>query len=1058
MLGRAGRLGRTTQGDSSQWGKAIGGRRRRAFSRFLLTGVTVASFAGVGGSLIGSTTASASTTSPQSPVASTTGNEFSSLVVSPSGTLAAAVLGAVYSLPETVSGGSAPFRFSWQATSGGSISGEINQVPPGLSISTSTGTISGTPTKVGTYSFSVSVSELSNPSILATVQDVLTVSKGTSVTVSSGSSTSGSSPSLAGKTTSLQVVSGLGGPVGTGPGSCPSALLQCESLIAYQSTSSTGSSVSSPPTPGEGQSATLYYEDETLPYPTCLTESTSTQGVCSSTATGPNSAQPSDPTLTITGGSGQGQSTYIKSIDLASAGSSLYSSSTTLPSPEPQILKDLTPVNSSYAGSAPNAADNYLTGAPGEGSNVVPNVYQYPFTVPSGLAPGDYSATFSIWDGDNNQDSYSWNFVVPTDSVTLTKSIDSLGTTSLSVDPSEGSVSGGAIVGNAFLLQANFSGGVGSSITLTDQLPTYGGFVSYPSAPTVVGSLPNGVTLSSCSISSSDLLTCVFGTTAAVQSPSIEIQVPFSIALSVASLPLSYGSFTNGGGQGSANEAEVQVGGLPTSTAESAYSNTVSVTVPQFSKSTINSSCSYDSAEWGFVITGQSSSTAPSYIEVDWSASGWQKLYLNSSAPGSGLKGSSAHYFTESYLTETPLSAYIPLSEETSAFQATSFQFNLSHGPGCGTPATVTISKSVASSAGGTYGSSATVTSGSSAYFKVQETNTSSTSSATVTISDPVASGFSTPTGLTCSLSGSANGAATCTSLGITSASFFSTTGSSVTIPANTTLTITFSETATNTNSDTATPATLTNTASTTPPTGGSCTPTQGQTSNCSASATVTVSAIPATVVPLLPSTAPVTLSLFKVSQLAIVAPGGSDLFTISGSASGLVNHSVTVRDVLPSFLTIAGAVTDSGSSFGTGSSCSVSGSVVVCTFIPPVGGLLDPSFGTIEVPVVVAHSTSGGTVIVNIATASDNGDGAVPVSASAQVVVVSSSVVTTSHPVSSSGVSSGKARLTTTLVVPEVHTGKVWSSTWYWLLLSGLGLLGFAFLVPRRRRAELSR
>ncbi len=188
------------------------------------------------------------------------------------------------------------------------------------------------------------------------------------------------------------------------------------------------------------------------------------------------------------------------------------------------------------------------------------------------------------------------------------------------------------------------------------------------------------------------------------------------------------------------------------------------------------------------------------------------------------------------------------------------------------------------------------------------------------------------------------------------------------------------------------------------------------------------------------------------------VAPGGSDVFTITGSATGLVNHSVTVRDVLPPFLTVAGAVTDSGSSFATGDSCSASGSVVVCTFIPPVGGLLDPSFGTIEVPVVVAHNTPGGTVIVNIASASDNGDGAAPVSASAQLVVVSTSVVTPSHPASSSGVSSGRARLTTTLVVPEVHTGKVWSSTWYWLLLSGLGLLGIAFLVPRRRRAELSR
>jgi hypothetical protein len=124
------------------------------------------------------------------------------------------------------------------------------------------------------------------------------------------------------------------------------------------------------------------------------------------------------------------------------------------------------------------------------------------------------------------------------------------------------------------------------------------------------------------------------------------------------------------------------------------------------------------------------------------------------------------------------------------------------------------------------------------------------------------------------------------------------------------------------------------------------------------------------------------------------------------------------------------------------------------------VTGIVDPSLGTISVPVLVSVSAPSGSVIVNIATATDSGDGAAPVSASAQVTVLGTAAVASLPPAASSfppapsSVPAGLAsRLTTTVVVPEVHTGKPWSSRWYWAMMALVSLVGLGLLGYRRRR-----
>jgi len=83
-------------------------------------------------------------------------NQFSYDNLVLSGTPGAGSIGTAYSFTFTAIGGATPYTFAL----GGSL-------PPGLSLNTSTGTISGTPTTAGTYSFGVVLTDSSGPPALS---------------------------------------------------------------------------------------------------------------------------------------------------------------------------------------------------------------------------------------------------------------------------------------------------------------------------------------------------------------------------------------------------------------------------------------------------------------------------------------------------------------------------------------------------------------------------------------------------------------------------------------------------------------------------------------------------------------------------------------------------------------------------------------------------------------------------------------------------------------------------------------------------------------------------
>jgi hypothetical protein len=114
------------------------------FSIAWLTGCSAATSANAATQT--STAANHEVSAPHNPP-TTTAPHLSGLKLS--STLPAAFVGTAYNAPMSVSGGFAPYFFT---LSGGAL-------PAGLSLSASTGTISGTPSAAGTFSFSVTVAD-----------------------------------------------------------------------------------------------------------------------------------------------------------------------------------------------------------------------------------------------------------------------------------------------------------------------------------------------------------------------------------------------------------------------------------------------------------------------------------------------------------------------------------------------------------------------------------------------------------------------------------------------------------------------------------------------------------------------------------------------------------------------------------------------------------------------------------------------------------------------------------------------------------------------------------
>jgi hypothetical protein len=137
----------------------------------LPAGLSLAANGAIAGtpSTAGTSTFSISVTDSSSPAhqsstASFTVTISSSPLVLPSATLPAATLGTAYAASLQASGGTPPYSFG--VTGGG--------LPPGISLS-SGGALAGTPTAYGSYNFSVTVSDSSQPALTATTSFNITV-------------------------------------------------------------------------------------------------------------------------------------------------------------------------------------------------------------------------------------------------------------------------------------------------------------------------------------------------------------------------------------------------------------------------------------------------------------------------------------------------------------------------------------------------------------------------------------------------------------------------------------------------------------------------------------------------------------------------------------------------------------------------------------------------------------------------------------------------------------------------------------------------------------------
>jgi len=229
----------------------------------------------------------------------------------------------------------------------------------------------------------------------------------------------------------------------------------------------------------------------------------------------------------------------------------LYQASTCTPgSTEKEFLSTLTGIHPQYGGSQPNASGNDVTSG-GVAGEHTPYVSQFDFTMPSNLPSGSLSATIHVWDGDNNQDQYTWSFHASAATLSITKSV-----ASSSVLLSGGSAS------DSYTLAPAVSGYVaaGTDFEITDDLQSYSG-VSY--------SLPTSEQ-GECSINSSNVLTCSESVTSAGTDPSL---APITIDVTIAPYTAT-GTIYNGG---SSNSDTTTVTSLSSTGLETAYSNTVSI-------------------------------------------------------------------------------------------------------------------------------------------------------------------------------------------------------------------------------------------------------------------------------------------------------------------------------------------------------------------------------------------------------------------------------------------------------------------------------------------------
>jgi hypothetical protein len=286
----------------------------------------------------------------------------------------------------------------------------------------------------------------------------------------------------------------------------------------------------------------LYYEDETPLYGASSTYEYPTSSAClPSSGPGGGTGTLPNPDLVITDSSGLDEVVPV-------AVTNLYQASTCSPSAaEKEFLSTLTGIHPGYGGSQPNASGNDVSSG-GVGGDHTPYVSQFGFTMPSTLPSGDYSATIHVWDGDSNQDQYSWDFSVSGPTLSITKTV---ALPSVTLDDAPGA--------DLYTLTPSVSGYVvaGTKFAVTDDLADYAGltYSVYSSGD------------ASCGISS-DVLKCSQTIATAGSDPSLS---PIEVLVNVAA-DTAPGTVYNGGDSDTSTSTVTSLSSTGSSTA---YSNTV---------------------------------------------------------------------------------------------------------------------------------------------------------------------------------------------------------------------------------------------------------------------------------------------------------------------------------------------------------------------------------------------------------------------------------------------------------------------------------------------------